>query len=111
MNKFIETLKNIWKIEELRNRILFTLAIGLGGLIWYFAYARKRVVRHGAIFHCHWQPSWAEVVSICFFIRLFFLYARPLFLVTQHVIRTDVFFFRDAATCAFVNAGRWAPEM
>ena len=27
MNKFIETLKNIWKIEELRNRILFTLAI------------------------------------------------------------------------------------
>ncbi len=27
MNKFIETLKNIWKIEELRNRILFTLFI------------------------------------------------------------------------------------
>ncbi len=27
MNKFIETLKNIWKIEELRNRILFTLAL------------------------------------------------------------------------------------
>ena len=27
MNKLIETLKNIWKIEELRNRILFTLAI------------------------------------------------------------------------------------
>ncbi|MDG2449351.1 MAG: preprotein translocase subunit SecY, partial [Saprospiraceae bacterium] len=27
MNKFIETLQNIWKIEELRNRILFTLAL------------------------------------------------------------------------------------
>ncbi|MFT4663629.1 MAG: preprotein translocase subunit SecY [Polaribacter sp.] len=27
MKKFITTLKNIWKIEELRNRILFTLAI------------------------------------------------------------------------------------
>jgi len=27
MNKFIETLKNIWKIKELRNRILFTMAI------------------------------------------------------------------------------------
>ena len=27
MNKFIETLKNIWKIKELRNKILFTLAI------------------------------------------------------------------------------------
>ena len=27
MNRLIETLKNIWKIEELRNRILFTLAI------------------------------------------------------------------------------------
>ena len=27
MKKFIDTLKNIWKIEELRNRILFTLAI------------------------------------------------------------------------------------
>jgi preprotein translocase subunit SecY len=27
MNKFIETLKNIWKIKELRNRILFTVAI------------------------------------------------------------------------------------
>ena len=27
MKKFIETLKNIWKIKELRNRILFTLAI------------------------------------------------------------------------------------
>ncbi len=25
MNKFIETLKNIWKIDELRNRIMFTL--------------------------------------------------------------------------------------
>jgi len=27
MNKFIETLKNIWKIKELRNKILFTLAL------------------------------------------------------------------------------------
>ena len=27
MKKFIETLKNIWKIKELRNRILFTLAM------------------------------------------------------------------------------------
>jgi preprotein translocase subunit SecY len=27
MNKFIETIKNIWKIKELRNRILFTLVI------------------------------------------------------------------------------------
>lgn len=27
MGKFIETLKNIWSIEELRNRILFTLMI------------------------------------------------------------------------------------
>lgn len=27
MKKFIDTLKNIWKIEELRNRILFTLMI------------------------------------------------------------------------------------
>ncbi len=27
MKKLIDTLKNIWKIEELRNRILFTLAI------------------------------------------------------------------------------------
>ena len=27
MNKFIETIKNIWKIKELRNKILFTLAI------------------------------------------------------------------------------------
>ncbi len=27
MNKFIETLKNIWKIKELRERILFTLAL------------------------------------------------------------------------------------
>ena len=27
MKKFIETLKNIWKIKELRNRILFTLAL------------------------------------------------------------------------------------
>ncbi|HMQ07116.1 MAG TPA: preprotein translocase subunit SecY [Saprospiraceae bacterium] len=27
MNKLIETLKNIWKIEELRKRILFTLAL------------------------------------------------------------------------------------
>ncbi len=27
MNKFIETFKNIWKIDELRNRILFTLLI------------------------------------------------------------------------------------
>ncbi len=27
MNKFIETIKNIWKIDELRNRILFTLLI------------------------------------------------------------------------------------
>ena len=27
MKKFITTLKNIWKIEELRNRILFTLVI------------------------------------------------------------------------------------
>lgn len=27
MNKFIETLKNIWKIKELRGRILFTLAL------------------------------------------------------------------------------------
>ncbi len=27
MNRFIETLQNIWKIEELRNRILFTLVL------------------------------------------------------------------------------------
>ena len=27
MNKFFETLSNIWKIDELRNRILFTLVI------------------------------------------------------------------------------------
>ncbi|MEL6124080.1 MAG: preprotein translocase subunit SecY [Bacteroidota bacterium] len=27
MNKFLETIKNIWKIKELRNKILFTLAI------------------------------------------------------------------------------------
>ena len=27
MNKFIETIKNIWKIEELRNRIMFTIAL------------------------------------------------------------------------------------
>ena len=27
MKKFIETLKNIWKTEELRNRILFTLGL------------------------------------------------------------------------------------
>lgn len=27
MNKFIETIKNIWKIEELRTKILFTLAM------------------------------------------------------------------------------------
>ena len=27
MKKFIETLKNIWSIEELRNRIIFTLII------------------------------------------------------------------------------------
>ena len=27
MKKFIDTLKNIWKIEELRNRILFTMGI------------------------------------------------------------------------------------
>jgi len=27
MNKFIETLQNIWKIEELRNRILYTLLL------------------------------------------------------------------------------------
>ena len=27
MKKFIETLQNIWKIKELRNRILFTLAM------------------------------------------------------------------------------------
>ena len=27
MNKFIETFKNIWKIDELKNRILFTLLI------------------------------------------------------------------------------------
>jgi len=27
MKKLITTLKNIWKIEELRNRILFTLAM------------------------------------------------------------------------------------
>ncbi len=31
--------------------VLFTFAIGLGGLIWYIAYARGRVQRHGAIFH------------------------------------------------------------
>ncbi len=27
MNKFLDTLKNIWKIEELRNRILYTLGL------------------------------------------------------------------------------------
>ena len=27
MKKFIDTLKNIWKIKELRNKILFTLAL------------------------------------------------------------------------------------
>ena len=27
MKKFITTLKNIWKIKELRNRILFTLGL------------------------------------------------------------------------------------
>ena len=27
MKKFITTLKNIWKIKELRNRILFTLGM------------------------------------------------------------------------------------
>ena len=27
MKKFIETLKNIWKIEDLRARILYTLGI------------------------------------------------------------------------------------
>ena len=27
MKKFIETLKNIWTIKELRNRILYTLAL------------------------------------------------------------------------------------
>ncbi|MDG1283946.1 MAG: preprotein translocase subunit SecY, partial [Flavobacteriales bacterium] len=27
MKKFLETIKNIWKIEELRNRILVTLGI------------------------------------------------------------------------------------
>ena len=27
MKKFVETLKNIWKVEELRKRILFTLGI------------------------------------------------------------------------------------
>ena len=27
MNKFIETLQNIWKIKELKGRILFTLAL------------------------------------------------------------------------------------
>ena len=27
MNKFIETLRNIWKIEDLRNKILYTLAL------------------------------------------------------------------------------------
>ena len=31
MKRFIDTLKNIWKIKELRNRILFTL-----GLLWVF---------------------------------------------------------------------------
>ena len=27
MNKFFETIQNIWKIKELRERILFTLAL------------------------------------------------------------------------------------
>ena len=27
MNKFITTLKNIWKIKELRTRILYTMAM------------------------------------------------------------------------------------
>ena len=27
MKKFIETLKNIWSVEDLRSRILFTLAL------------------------------------------------------------------------------------
>jgi protein translocase subunit secY/sec61 alpha len=27
MKRFIETLQNIWKIEDLRNRILYTLGI------------------------------------------------------------------------------------
>ena len=27
MKKFIETLKNIWKIEDLRSRIIYTLGI------------------------------------------------------------------------------------
>ena len=27
MKKFIQTLKNIWSIEELRNKILFTLLL------------------------------------------------------------------------------------
>lgn len=31
MKRFVETLKNIWKIKELRDRILFTL-----GLIWVY---------------------------------------------------------------------------
>ncbi|MEM1214756.1 MAG: preprotein translocase subunit SecY [Bacteroidota bacterium] len=31
MKRFFETLQNIWKIEELRNRILFTL-----GMLWVF---------------------------------------------------------------------------
>ena len=31
MKRFIDTLKNIWKIKELRDRILFTL-----GLLWVF---------------------------------------------------------------------------
>lgn len=33
MKKFVDTLKNIWKIKELRNRILFTL-----GLIWVYRF-------------------------------------------------------------------------
>ena len=27
MKKFIETIKNIWKIEDLRSRIIYTLGI------------------------------------------------------------------------------------
>jgi preprotein translocase subunit SecY len=27
MKKFIETIRNIWKIEELRSRIIYTLGI------------------------------------------------------------------------------------
>jgi amino acid transporter/mannitol/fructose-specific phosphotransferase system IIA component (Ntr-type) len=50
--QLIGLISPLWLIAEMgMASLLFTLTLVAGSLVWYFAYARPRVIRSGAIYH------------------------------------------------------------